>query len=248
MQDSNKLFLFQLFAHLSIFPFIYYATLSDYVIVLFTYCITGCIGMTVTYHRLLSHNSYSSPTWFEILGTICGTYGLVGSSIAWSAVHKEHHHFTDTDKDPHSPSFKGFFRTQYLSMYQKKPNPKYAVKLIRSPFHNFLHKNYFNIHIIIVIFWTLIDPMLLLSAYLVPAFLLWNMGSFINSLTHLEFGYRNFETSDKSTNIPWLGILMFGEGWHNNHHYAPHKPNFSNSHKELDLGYKFIKLINLTKI
>ena len=210
MKDSILLLLFQILAHLALIPFVLYAELYHYVISITVYFFTGCIGMTITYHRLLSHHSYKAPRWFEIFGTLCGTYGLTGSSIGWSAIHKEHHHYVDKEKDPHSPTYKGFFKTQYLSMFEK-PNPKYAIKLIRDPFHQFLHKHYFTIHFVILILLSLIDTMLMISAYLVPAAILWNMGSFINSFTHMNYGYRNYETLDKSTNIPWLGYMMFGE-------------------------------------
>ena len=52
--------------------------------------------------------------------------------------------------------------------------------------------------------------------------ILWNAGSSINTLTHM-FGYRNHDTNDNPTNIFTLGILMWGEGWHNNHHVDPKK-------------------------
>jgi stearoyl-CoA desaturase (delta-9 desaturase) len=84
--------------------------------------------------------------------------------------------------------------------------------------------------------------MLLLSAYLVPAMILWNAGSFINTLTHMT-GYRNHETNDNSTNIPLLGILMWGEGWHNNHHWQPSNASFKFKWWEFDLGGWFITLL-----
>ena len=127
----------------------------------------------------------------------------------------------------------------------EKPNPKYVIKLIRDPFHHFLHKHYFTIHFVILILLSLIDTMLMISAYLVPAAILWNMGSFINSLTHMNYGYRNYKTLDKSTNIPWLGYMMFGEGWHNNHHHNPNNPKFGLSDNELDLGYYIISKVRL---
>ena len=86
--------------------------------------------------------------------------------------------------------------------------------------------------------------MLLVAAYLFPAMILWNAGSFINTLTHM-FGYRNFETTDNSTNIPTLGILMWGEGWHNNHHADPQNPSFKHKWWEFDLGGWFIKLLEV---
>ena len=86
----------------------------------------------------------------------------------------------------------------------------------------------------------MIDPMLLVSAYLFPAMILWNAGSFINTLTHM-IGYRNHETSDNSTNIPLLGILMWGEGWHNNHHAFPNSARHGLQWWQFDMSWIVIR-------
>jgi len=190
--------------------------------------------MTMTFHRLLSHRSWRAPRWFEIFGTLCGTYGLTGSSVGWVSVHREHHHHTDTDLDPHGPKHKGFAKVQWFSMFER-PNPRYSLHLIRDQFHLWLHRHYIILHLCIFVSLTLINPWLLLCAYLTPAALLWNAGSFINTLTHM-IGYRNHQTSDDSTNIWWLGYLMWGEGWHNNHHNSPGRSQFGEKWWEFDLG------------
>ena len=105
-----KLLILQIAAHLSFIPMIMYGEWYHWAIAFFTYFVTGCFGMTMTFHRLLSHKSWNAPKWFEIFGTLAGTYGLTGSSIGWVAVHREHHHYTDQERDPHSPKHKGFVR------------------------------------------------------------------------------------------------------------------------------------------
>tara|TARA_B100000575_G_C23126744_1_gene652921 strand:- start:1229 stop:2023 length:795 start_codon:yes stop_codon:yes gene_type:complete len=235
------LFFSQVIAHLSIIPMIMYGSWYHWLIGFFVYFITGCFGMTMTFHRLLSHKSWNAPKWFHYFGSLAGFYGLTGSTIGWVAIHRQHHHHTDKEKDPHSPEHHGFFKVQWLSMFET-PHPKYAIHLIRDPFHVFIHKWYFLIHGAIAGIWLWIDPMLLVAAYLFPAMILWNAGSFINTLTHM-FGYRNFETTDNSTNIPTLGVLMWGEGWHNNHHANPNNPSFKYNWWEIDIGGWFIKLL-----
>ncbi len=244
-KDQWLLFATTIITHLSIIPMVIYGSWHHWLIAFIVYFITGCFGMTMTYHRLLSHASWNAPKWFEYFGTLCGFYGLTGSSIGWVAIHKEHHHHTDKEGDPHSPEVLGFFRVQWLSMFEI-PNPRYVIKLIRSKFHLFLHKWYFAIHGVIALTWYLIDPMLLLSAYLIPAMILWNAGSFINTLTH-TFGYRNHNTDDNSTNIPLLGFLMWGEGWHNNHHWQPSNASFQYKWWEFDIGGWFIKKLETDK-
>jgi len=239
--DSWLLFIFQVIAHVGLVLLVVYGDWYHWLMSFSVYFVTGCFGMTMTYHRLLSHKSWNAPSWFEKFGTLCGTYGLVGSSIGWVAIHREHHHHTDKEQDPHSPKHKGFASVQWLSMFEK-PNPKYALHLIKSPFHLNLHKYYFVIHAAIFVVLALINPMLLLSLYLAPAAILWNAGSLINTLTHMV-GYRNYETRDDSTNILFLGYLMWGEGWHNNHHNQPTNSTFGEKWWEFDMGDKFIKLI-----
>lgn len=250
MEKTNyfkwMLFFSQVIAHLSIIPMIMYGTWQHWILAFFVYFMTGCFGMTMTFHRLLSHKSWNPPKWFYKFGTLCGFYGLTGSSIGWVAVHREHHHHTDKEGDPHSPRHHGFFKVQWLSMFET-PKPKYAIHLIRDKFHMFLHRWYFQLHLLIAGFWLIVDPMLLVAAYLFPAMILWNAGSFINTLTHM-FGYRNFNTTDDSTNIPVLGILMWGEGWHNNHHADPNNPSFKRKWWEFDVGGFFIKLLSQDKI
>jgi stearoyl-CoA desaturase (delta-9 desaturase) len=241
--DSWTLFIFQIMAHTAFVFQLFYGSWYHWVLSIAVYFLTGCFGMTMTYHRLLSHKSWNAPSWYEKFGTLCGTYGLVGSSIGWVAVHREHHHHTDDEKDPHSPKHKGFVSVQWLSMFEKI-NPKYALHLIKDPFHMFLHKYYFFIHTGIFVVLGLISPMLLVSVYLVPAAMLWNAGSFINTLTHM-MGYRNYDTKDCSTNIWWLGYFMWGEGWHNNHHNQPNNSTFGEKWWEYDIGSKFIKLLEV---
>ena len=239
IQDKYLLFALQLIAHCGLVLQLLYGHWYHWVLSFLIYFLTGCFGMTMTFHRLLSHKSWNAPRWFEIVGTVLGTYGLTGSSIGWVAIHREHHHHTDGEKDPHSPHHKGFIRVQWLSMFEK-PNPKYAMHLIRDPIHAWLHKWYFALHIAVFVIWYCLDPMLLLCLYLTPAAILWNAGSAINTLTHMV-GYRNHDNTDNSTNVWWLGYTMWGEGWHNNHHNDPKNSRFGEKWWEFDLGYWFIK-------
>ena len=243
MRDSYLLFILQFFAHLTIIPFLMYAEWHHYLIVLFVYFITGCLGMTITYHRLLSHNSWKAPKWFNYLGSMCGVYGLTGSPIAWVAVHREHHRHVDTEADPHSPMHQNFFKVQWLSMFDKV-NVKYASHLLRDQYQIFLHKYYFQIHLCIIVFWLTIDPFLVIVCYSVPAMVLWNMGSFVNSLNH-RFGYKNYNSSDSSTNLIFTGLLVWGEGWHNNHHAKPSNSSFKKMWWELDIGSLIINLLKV---
>jgi stearoyl-CoA desaturase (delta-9 desaturase) len=236
ISDSQKLFIAQLLCHLSIIPMILYASINDWLISLTVYFFTGCIGMTVTYHRLLSHKSWNSPNWFKVFGTLCGTLGLTGSSLGWVANHRKHHRFTDVDGDPHSPHVTKWYRVQWLSMFMAKAELIYVKDLLRDPVQLFFHKHYWTVNFSYVLILLIIDPFAIVYAYMFPAAVLWNAGSFINTLGHM-FGYRRYKRLDQSTNNALLGYIVWGEGWHNNHHGDPGNPNFSRAWWEVDIGY-----------
>lgn len=236
----NRLFLFQILTHLSLIPMIYYASWYHYIIVWVVFFFTGSIGMSGTYHRLLSHKSYNPPPWWIYFGTLMGTLGGTGSSIAWCSVHREHHRFTDTERDPHSPSFQPWWKIQFLSMFHR-PSPKYAADLLRSQFHVIMHKYYWLIHAIYGFICYLIDPFAVVYMWLFPSFVLWHAGSFINTLSH-TLGWQDHDTRDTSTNHWLTGIFVWGEGWHNNHHHSPQNYRFGEKWYQLDVTARVIEL------
>lgn len=243
----NFLFIFQTIAHIATIYWIIsgYLTLNNLLLVLLVYFFTGCIGMSITYHRLLTHKSFKTYKIFEYLGTFFATLGLTGSSISWTAAHRQHHVRADKVNDPHSPKILGYFTAQWLSMYSKININRSPV--IKSSFHQFFHRYYVQINLsygfmlyILGGFWAV------LTLYLVPACVLWNAGSLINTVCHTKFlGYKPYNTNDNSVNNPFLGIFMWGEGWHNNHHKFQNRPNLGEKWYEIDIGYYLIKLIKV---
>lgn len=204
----KKLFAIQLIAHLSIVPMLMYGMWWHWCIAIFVYFLNGCLGMTMTYHRLLSHNSWNLPKLIEYLFALFATIGLTGTAISWVAVHKKHHIFLDTEKDPHSPIYKGWFWSHYLSMFAKV-EVKYAAHLLRNKFYVFQHKNYILINLIYAAILYTIDPFAIVYAWLVPAMILWNAGSSIVSISHRRNDIHNDIV---------LSLLVWGEGYHKNHH------------------------------
>lgn len=178
--------------------------------------------MTMTYHRLLSHKSWSPPKWIEYLFTLFATIGLTGSAISWVAIHREHHAHTDTEDDPHSPAHKGFIYAHWLSMFSPV-NIKYARHLLRDKFYSWQHKYYYEINLSYALILFAIDPFALVYAWLVPAMILWNAGSSIVSLSH-----RNGQVHSDLI----LALLVWGEGYHIRHHDKPNDVRFG----KWDLG------------
>lgn len=218
----------QIIAHLSIIPMIMYGEWYHYLISIFIYFLNGCLGMTMTYHRLLSHKSWNPSKYIEYLFVLFATIGLTGPAISWVAIHRKHHTFVDTDQDPHSPLYKGWFKAHYLSMFAEV-DLKYAKHLLREKFYILQHKYYFEINLIYGFLLFLIDPFAIVYAWLFPAMILWNGGSSIVSLSH-----RNGKINSDLI----LALLVWGEGYHDEHHKRAGNSRFG----KYDLGGILINL------
>lgn len=239
--SKNTLILYQILAHAAFLSMCLFGNSTQWIISISMYFFMVTIGGTITYHRLLSHRSFDSPKWFEYFGSIIGAIGGNGSGITWAAIHREHHRFTDQEKDPHSPLYQSFFKIQFLSMLDT-PKIRYVPDLLRSKFHMWVHQYYWIINFIYVGMLLIIDPFAIVYAYFIPTLLVWHGGSFINTVNHV-IGYRNYESKDCSTNNIFTGLLVSGEGWHNNHHHSPADSQFGKRWFEFDLGYLIIRLI-----
>ncbi|NBX48513.1 hypothetical protein EBT25_01005 [bacterium] len=234
---------FQVITHISVAVMVMYGQWYHWIGSLIVYFFTGCIGMSGTYHRLLSHRSYSAPSWWHKFGSLCGTVGGTGSTISWVATHREHHRFTDTDKDPHSPHHHNVWWVQFLSMFHPV-HVKYVPDLLRSKFHQNIHKHYWTVHLLYALLVVAITQQLfsLVYLWLFPSFVLWHAGSFINTISHL-WGTQDNVTRDYSTNNVMLGYLVWGEGWHNNHHADPGNYEFGRTPAQLDVTKHVINLV-----
>lgn len=206
--NSYTILIAQIIAHLSFIPLLMYGEYYHYAIAIFIYFINGCLGMTMAYHRLLTHRSWKCPKALEYFLSLCATIGLTGSALSWVAIHREHHAFTDTSKDPHSPLYKGWFWAHYLSMFAKV-KIRYVRDLLNEKFYTYQHKYYFEINLIYAILLFYIDPFAVVYAWLVPAALLWNGGSLIVSSSHRSNGPNNDTI---------FVLTTWGEGYHKNHH------------------------------
>ena len=198
---------------------------------IFMYFLTGCLGITITFHRYLSHKSFKMSKGLERVCSLFGALGCTGSPLGWVAVHKQHHQYSDKDNDPHSPQNYGW--KILFSTYHVEFNKWRVRHLISDPFHRNLH-NFYHLFILAwaLLLW-LVNTKLLLYGFIVPATIqLWasNLSNWGNHL----IGYRNFETNEQSTNTWWLALITWGEGWHNNHHRYPNRWTFKYQWWELD--------------
>ena len=98
-------------ALLGIFTFSWKALL----VCLFLNWVTGGVGITLGYHRLLTHRSFKVPKWLEYFLAVMGSLACQGGPITWVTAHRIHHAYSDDDKDPHSP-VRGFFGPTWVGV------------------------------------------------------------------------------------------------------------------------------------
>ena len=165
-------------------------------------------------HFYFAHGKYKdcSKSYLYTFLTLCT--GL-GSPISFSASHRQHHKFTDTEKDPHSPHHIGWKRVYFLNWQPQSINPRLLADFIRSKFQKTVHKHWLTLHIVIVVLLASID--LRLVCFLLSPFVMYSFhnASCINVLAHLD---------GTSKNVPWIRIINWW-GWdHGDHHdYNPTK-------------------------
>ena len=215
---------------------------SDVAVFLIMYVITG-LGVTVGFHRHLTHRSFKAKRWVRGGLAIMGSMAIEGPVTAWVADHRKHHAFSDKEGDPHSPhvghggglrgAFAGLFHAHVGWLFihtHRGAKARYAPDLQKDPLIRWVDKTF--------LLWVLAGLVLsfalgyAIGGTLTAALtgLLWGGGVrmlvvhhvtySINSLCHF-FGERRYPTGDESRNLLWLALPTLGESWHNNHHAFP---------------------------
>jgi fatty-acid desaturase len=243
--------IFMAAVHLLAIGAAFFFTWKALAVFLFLGWFTGGIGVCLGYHRLLTHGSfqtYRPVRWFiAFVGGLSGQ----GSAITWIANHRKHHAFSDKEGDPHSPhdgpwwAHMFWFCPYFGQEWHRELSTKYAPDLVKDPFMRFLHKTFliwqfaFGGLLFLIgyygwdaytgwsfVFWGIFFRMVFV----------WHVTWLVNSATHI-WGYRNYETSDDSTNLWWVGLLSYGEGWHNNHHAFQRMARHGHKWWEIDMTY-----------
>ena len=224
--------------------------------------LTGGAGISVGYHRLYAHRSFTASTVFKYLLTFCGGMAAQGPVMYWVALHRRHHALADLPGDPHSPApastghaspLLSFLSGHLLWAFRHDvPMPsRYVPDLLKDPAAKWSQRIY---------------PLAVLTGLAVPAaigaaieggwagalngvywgglvrlvvghHLIWSINSFGHAL-----GRRSHDTPDASRNVAWLALPTFGESWHNNHHAAPTSACFAREVWRLDSGWWMVRL------
>ena len=211
--------------------------------------VTGLLGITLCFHRLLAHRSFYVPKWLEYALTVCGCLALQGGPVKWVATHRVHHAFSDRPQDPHSPA-RGFWWAHMLWLFaydETLDHPtkfqRFAPELARDKVHQFLEKTYvlqtFALGTILFAAGGL--PWLVWGLFLRTAFV-YHVTWLVNSASHL-WGYQTYDTNEGSRNNWWVALLSYGEGWHNNHHAYLHSAAHGLRWWEVDITYLTIRAL-----
>jgi stearoyl-CoA desaturase (delta-9 desaturase) len=219
-----------------------WVTTADLLIAAAMYLLTA-VGITVGFHRLLTHRSFQTFKPIEYAFAVLGSMAVQGPVISWVADHRKHHAHTDEEGDPHSPhvdpdgGVKGVFsglwhaHTGWLMSTQGRADwKKYAPDLYEDRGMRVISRQ-FPLLVLIslatpalagyLVSGTLVGALTgLLWGGLVRIFFVHHVTWSVNSVCHF-LGSRRFETDDHSTNVFWLALPSLGESWHHNHHAFP---------------------------
>lgn len=207
------------------------------------------LGSSAGLHRYFGHKSFKTGTIRHWILAILTTLSTQGSIALWVVYHRAHHVFSDTEDDPISPSFvgfwKAFFAIQDVTEY-KEIRPRLIVNELKDPAVKFFHDWYWPSILSYVVILGLIDPTLIINMYLLPVWMVRFTFGLQNTFGHgypRIDAYRNHVTKDKSVNSPLINILTFclGETLHNNHHSNPGNYNYRERWYEFDLTGWLIK-------
>jgi stearoyl-CoA desaturase (Delta-9 desaturase) len=224
--------------------------------------LVSAVGITVGFHRLLTHRAFQTHKWMERTLAVMGSLSVQGSVIDWVADHRKHHAHTDEEGDPHSPhvghgsGLKGLWyaHTGWLLQTQGQADWKrYAADLYEDTGMRRIGRRFPLIALLTLLIPAaagfLLDGFTLGAALrgliwggLVRVFLVHHVTWSVNSICHF-FGRRRFAVDDRSTNVAWLAVLSLGESWHHNHHAFPRSAFHGLRRWEVDLSGLIISLL-----
>jgi stearoyl-CoA desaturase (delta-9 desaturase) len=216
----------------------------DLALLLVMYVLTG-LGITVGFHRMLTHRSFQTSKAVERTFAVLGSMAVQGPVAQWVADHRKHHAHTDDEGDPHSPhagfagggvkgTLRGLFHAHVgwiLTEDGGALRAQYAKDLEEDPGMAWISRHFLTLVIVSLAIPAVAGFLLtggelkgaatgLLWGGFVRIFLLHHVTWSINSICHF-FGTRRFDVDDHSTNVFWLALPSFGEAWHHNHHTFP---------------------------
>ena len=221
--------------------------------------VLSAVGVTVGFHRLLTHRAFQTYPWLERTFAVLGSLSVQGSVLDWVADHRKHHANTDREGDPHSPhvghgsGLSGLWHAHVgwlLETQGQADWKRYATELYEDPKMRRIGRR-FPLLVLLSLGLPTIAGFVLhgftlegaLRGYiwggLVRIFFVHHITWSVNPVCHF-FGRRRFAIEDQSTNVGWLAVFSLGESWHHNHHAFPRSAYHGLRWWEFDLSGLFI--------
>ena len=235
---------------------------SGVVVMLVLVYITGALGVTLNYHRTLTHRALRMVKPLEYLTAVFATLSLQGGPIEWVATHRAHHAHSDKDMDPHN-SNEGFRWSHLTWLYlankailTRDQQLRMAHDIAADKFYMFIDRYQLVLQaglaaLLFLLGMALGGPVLGLSwvvwGIFVRLVLTYHLTWLINSAAH-SVGYQSYKTGDRSTNCWWLALMSWGEGWHNNHHAFPFSARHGLRWFEIDHTWHVIKILKSLRL
>jgi len=203
-------------------------------------------AITAFYHRYFSHRAFRASRAVQFAFAVLGASAAQRGPLWWASHHRHHHAHSDRPEDEHSALRHGFAWSHagwFLSQGSFATREALVPDLARYPELRWLDR------------YDAAAPAALGAALYAAGGLayvvwglclstvaLWHATFSINSLAH-RYGSRRYATRDASRNNPWLALLTFGEGWHNNHHHYPRAARQGFFWWEVDLTWYGLKAL-----
>lgn len=169
----------------------------------------ACVGLSVTYHRLLSHRAFKAPRWFRVVGSVLGSVGFLLSPVEWTGQHEDHHKFVDAEGDPHAPGVHGFRVLLYAFHAEGKPGIATA-RVMVDPDMALLHR----------LFWYVLGVWIALCALVAGwqgVVFLWAMPCLLTLWSGIAGVFMHAD--GRAIDRGWLSALVtMGEHRHAAHH------------------------------
>ncbi|MBO8215208.1 acyl-CoA desaturase [Acinetobacter nosocomialis] len=217
-------------------------------------------AITAFFHRYLSHKTFQTSRIVQFIFVLIGTMSAQRGPLWWAAHHRYHHHFTDTDQDPHSA--KAGFLYSHVGWFLNEQNFATRKKVIKDwlKYPELIWLDRFSLPVVILTALAIYGLgswlaqrfpalgtnglQLLVWGFVISTVLLTHATLCINSLAH-RYGSREFNTADDSRNNFFLSLITLGEGWHNNHHFYAGSVRQGFHWWQIDITFYILKIMSL---
>ena len=204
-------------------------------------------ALTAGFHRYLSHRSFKTSRWFQLVLVVTAMLTLQKGPLWWAAHHRQHHRASDREGDLHSPGLHGFLWAHMgwmLSTQHDDTDYERIADFAKYPELRWLNRWDWvpGVSLAAVLFLAGGWPAFVWG-FLVSTVLTWHATFSINTFTHM-FGRQRYKTPDDSRNSLILALITLGEGWHNNHHYYKSSTRQGFYWWEIDITYYILKMLS----